>query len=152
MLLKDKWVKRTSKSRGQSLVEFALILPILLLLVLGAMDIGRIITTKIAVTNAAREGANFLSRNVFMDEVLNSDDIDATCDVIMAEGQSTDGAFINVEISCSEIDITDCCTKGDPVIVTVTKEVDLIYGDILEFLGSISGPLEIASSVQMRVK
>jgi Flp pilus assembly protein TadG len=143
---------KDKKSRGQSLVEFALILPILLLLVLGAMDIGRIITTKIAVTNAAREGANFLSRNVLLDDVVNNDDLTATCNVVTQEGRSTDSLIVNVIIECDEIDITGCCTEGDPVIVTVTKEVDLIYGNILEFLGSISGPLEIASSVQMRVK
>jgi len=152
MLLDKKLGKNTDKSLGQSLVEFALILPILLLLVLGAMDIGHIITTKIAVTNAAREGANFLSRNALVDNVADINDINATCDVIMKEGTSTDGAIVNVSIECSEVDITDCCIKGNPVIVTVTKEVDLIYGNILQFLGSISGPLEVSSSVQMRVK
>ena len=150
MLLDKKLGKNTDKTLGQSLVEFALILPILLLLVLGAMDIGHIITTKIAVTNAAREGANFLSRNALLDD--ENDDINDTCEVIMKEGKSTDDSIINVSIECSEVDITDCCIKGNPVIVTVTKEVDLIYGNILQFLGSISGPLEVSSSVQMRVK
>ena len=152
MLLDIKRGAITRKSSGQSLVEFALVLPILLLLILGAMDIGRIITTKIAVTNAAREGANFLSRNALLDDVADVNDINATCDVIMREGKSTDDSIVNVTIECSEVDITDCCAKGSPVIVTVSKEVDLIYGGILQFLGSISGPLEIASSVQMRVK
>jgi hypothetical protein len=152
MLLQNKWNTKTIKSPGQSLVEFALILPILLLLILGVMDIGRIITTKIAVTNAAREGANFLSRNVLLDDVVNDDDLTATRNVVTQEGRSTDSFIVNVIIECDEIDITGCCSKGDPVIVTVTKEVDLIYGNILEFLGSINGPLEISSSVQMRVK
>ena len=157
MLLDNKLGRRIIKSPGQSLVEFALILPILLILILGALDIGRIITTKIAVTNAAREGANFLSRNVFVDEEANQADIDATCAVISREATSTDGTFVNVTIECSEIEINigpspDCCTQGQPVQVTVRKTVDLIYGDILQFLGSISGPLEIASTVQMRVK
>jgi ABC-type xylose transport system permease subunit len=71
---------------------------------------------------------------------------------VTQEGRSTDSLIVNVIIECDEIDITGCCSKGDPVIVTVTKEVDLIYGNILEFLGSINGPLEISSSVQMRVK
>jgi len=157
MLLDIKRGAKSKKTRGQSLVEFALILPILLLLVLGALDIGRIITTKIAVTNAAREGANYLSRNAFVDDEANADDIDATCAVISREATSTDGTFVNVTIDCSEIEINlgtppDCCTQGQPVQVTVRKTVELIYGDILELLGSISGPLEIASTVQMRVK
>ncbi len=150
MLLNFKQNAGSEKSSGQSLVEFALVLPILLLLILGAMDIGRIITTKIAVTNAAREGANFLSRNALIDD--DDDDIAATCSVVTKEGVSSDSSIVNVAIECSEITITDCCTEGDPVIVTVSKQVDLIFGNILEFLGSINGPLEIASSVQMRVK
>lgn len=157
MLLNNKRGAKTKKSKGQSLVEFALILPILLLLILGALDIGRIITTKIAVTNAAREGANFLSRNAFVDEEANQADIDATCAVITKEATSTDGTFVNVTIDCTEVDINlgsppDCCTQGQPVQVTVRKTVELVYGDILQFLGSISGPLEVASTVQMRVK
>ena len=52
---------RTNKNHhGQSLVEFALILPLLLMLVLGALDFGRLFYTKIILTNAAREGAYYL--------------------------------------------------------------------------------------------
>src|SRR5450830_1136668 len=46
---------------AQALVEMAIILPILLLLILGAMDFGRMFITKIVLTNAAREGANYLA-------------------------------------------------------------------------------------------
>lgn len=45
--------------RGQSLVEFALILPLVLLLVVGAADLGRAFTAHIAIGSAAREGAAF---------------------------------------------------------------------------------------------
>lgn len=42
---------------GQSLVEFALVLPIFLLLLFGLIDIGRYVYTANAVNQAAREGA-----------------------------------------------------------------------------------------------
>lgn len=42
---------------GQSLVEFALVLPIFLLLLFGLIDIGRYVYTANAVNEAAREGA-----------------------------------------------------------------------------------------------
>ncbi len=48
---------------GQSVVEFALILPILLLIIMGALDLGRAFYMKIAVINSAREGAYYLSYN-----------------------------------------------------------------------------------------
>ena len=53
----------TKRPSGQSLIEFALVLPVLLLLIIGAMDIGRMFFTKIVLTNAAREGANYLALN-----------------------------------------------------------------------------------------
>lgn len=42
---------------GQSLVEFALVLPIFLLLLFGLIDVGRYVYTANAVNEAAREGA-----------------------------------------------------------------------------------------------
>lgn len=48
-----------SARRGQSLVEFALVLPILLLLTLGVIDAARVFTANIALTNAVREAAIF---------------------------------------------------------------------------------------------
>jgi hypothetical protein len=44
---------------AQSLVEFALTLPLLLLILLGAVDLGRIYHTYVTITNAAREGARY---------------------------------------------------------------------------------------------
>jgi len=48
---------------GQSMVEFALILPILLLMVLGVVDFGRAFFTYEALANAAREGARYCALN-----------------------------------------------------------------------------------------
>lgn len=43
--------------RGQGLVEFALLLPMLMLLMLGAVDFGRAMYAVVAVNNAAYNGA-----------------------------------------------------------------------------------------------
>ena len=149
-------VKRSNKSAAQSLIEFALLLPLLLLLILGAMDLGRLVTTKLALTNAAREGANFLSRNAFADEdVTLATRIQETKEIIKNEGQNA--AITNVIITDGEIDIPlgaspACCTSGLPVSVTITQQVTLIYGNILQFLGFGSGSVEVSGAVQMRVK
>ena len=45
------------RRRGQSLVEFALILPVFLLLLFGVIDGGRYVFVSSALSNAAREGA-----------------------------------------------------------------------------------------------
>jgi Flp pilus assembly protein TadG len=46
-----------TRTRGQSLVEFALILPVFMLFFAAVLDLGRIAAAEISVTNAAREGA-----------------------------------------------------------------------------------------------
>src|SRR5712691_9139733 len=45
------------RKSGQGLVEFALILPILMLFFVTVLDLGRIATAQIALANAAREGS-----------------------------------------------------------------------------------------------
>jgi len=51
--------------RGTAAVEFALILPIVMILVLGCIDFGRFTHSYLAVTNAARAGAGFGSVNPY---------------------------------------------------------------------------------------
>jgi Flp pilus assembly protein TadG len=59
-----RFVRSTAaQDGGQSLVEVALALPILLLIVLGIVDVGRAYAYKSAVTNAAREAAIYAARD-----------------------------------------------------------------------------------------
>jgi PKD repeat protein len=62
-----RWVRRyrqhLSNQPGQSLVEFALIVPIMLMLTLTAIDFGRIYLGWINLQNAARSAANFAANN-----------------------------------------------------------------------------------------
>lgn len=48
---------RRRADRGASAVEFALVLPLFLLVIAGVVDFGRAFFTQVILTNAAREGA-----------------------------------------------------------------------------------------------
>jgi Flp pilus assembly protein TadG len=50
-----------SRDRGSVAVEFALLLPVLLLIIFGVIDFGRMINAQITLTQAAREGARLAS-------------------------------------------------------------------------------------------
>jgi len=50
-----------SHDRGSVAVEFALLLPVLLLIIFGTIDFGRAINAQITLTQAAREGARLAS-------------------------------------------------------------------------------------------
>jgi hypothetical protein len=52
-----------SKSRGQSLVEFALFIPVLLVILVIAVDLGRIYLGWVTLNNLTRIGANFAATN-----------------------------------------------------------------------------------------
>ena len=51
------WRRRRTRTRGQAIVELALLLPLLILLLSTAADLGRIFHSRITVANAARAGA-----------------------------------------------------------------------------------------------
>ena len=50
---------RRSRERGQALVEFALLVPLMLLLAVALGDFGRLFTAAMAVESAAREAADY---------------------------------------------------------------------------------------------
>ncbi len=50
-------VANGKRQRGQSLVEFALVLPLLVLILMGILDFGRAFYAYSVVANSAREGA-----------------------------------------------------------------------------------------------
>jgi Flp pilus assembly protein TadG len=49
--------KNVESDRGQAMVEFALLLPLFLLVIFGLIDIGRFVMTDHILSSAAREGA-----------------------------------------------------------------------------------------------
>ena len=134
----NKRQKKHICPRAQALVEFALLLPLLLVLIIGAMDLGRVFYFKIILTNAAWEGANYLSRNPA--------DYTNTLNAISTEGDSS-----GVTITADEVTWAGCCTVGSPVVITIEKDVDLVFDGFLNTMGIIDGPLKISSSVSMVV-
>lgn len=47
------------KEKGQSIVELALLLPLLLLMLLGLLDFGRVYYVMVSLNDAAQEGASY---------------------------------------------------------------------------------------------
>jgi hypothetical protein len=55
------------KERGQGLLEMAVVLPVLLILMLGVVEVGYALRNYLRVVNANREGARFAARGQFDD-------------------------------------------------------------------------------------
>ena len=59
-------------SRGQGLVEFALVLPVLLLVLLFAIDFGRLFSAVVTLNNAVRVGASYAAAHPYAWDAINS--------------------------------------------------------------------------------
>ncbi len=55
-------IERLSGEKGQAIIEVALVVPLLLVLMMGAFDYGRAIHAQAVITNMSREAANLISR------------------------------------------------------------------------------------------
>src|SRR5262245_14173227 len=98
--------RHRQRSSGQALVELALVTPVLLLLLLAAVDLGRIFYARITVTNAAREGAMVASKepSSFSAGAACSSSNKVTCAAI----RETDGSYVTV----APADVAMSCTPG----------------------------------------
>ena len=86
-LSKTGLVQKVVNARGNAVIEFALTLPILLLVVFGITELGRMIMTTNVLNTASREGARFAAVRPLSDslsvqarvlEVLNAASIDSS--------------------------------------------------------------------------
>jgi uncharacterized protein (UPF0333 family) len=59
---------RLKDSRGQTILEFSIVMPIILLLVLGVVEFGFALLDQQVVTKLTREGSNLISRNSSLDD------------------------------------------------------------------------------------
>lgn len=76
------------RERGQGLAEFALVIPIFLLLLIAAFDLGRAVFAYNSVTNAAREGARLAIVNQSVALVQQRS---------IAQSAMTDSAVVSVD-------------------------------------------------------
>jgi Flp pilus assembly protein TadG len=105
--------------RGQSLVEFALILPVLLLIMFGVVDLGRAFYISVVLSNVAREGARYAALNPTA----------TATDIRQAALAEAGGA--GVGLAEGNIDLTLPIERGKAFTVTVNYQFDLVMGFIL---------------------
>ena len=123
-----KWVRGT---RGQALVEFALILPLLILILMGIIEFGRLWMTMITLSGAAREGAR-LAAVTAPDHGL----VEAAANNVLNAASLGPG---NITVSGPD--------AQNEVTVTVEITYTVITGSIIP---GFSGNLQLARSAVMR--
>ncbi|HLA17268.1 MAG TPA: PKD domain-containing protein [Candidatus Limnocylindrales bacterium] len=138
--------------RGQSLVEFALILPVAFVLLAGALDLGRVFYARISLHNAAREGAMQAA------QTPDSYKPGQPCD--QATNQIVCRVLLEVEDAWVEIDPSDvgrtCSVGGCPAAPGSTVTVSVVGHFTLAtpLLASVFGgqQLTLASSATAQIE
>ena len=65
-------LRKLGSSSGQSLVEFAIVLPLVLLIVLGVVEVGFALLDQQVVTKLTREGSNLISRDTSLQDAATA--------------------------------------------------------------------------------
>lgn len=127
--------RRTRRSRGQAMVEFTLILPLLLLLILGIYQFGQTYADYIQVTNAARDGGR--------KALVSRSDTSGVSDVITTAKNAT--WWLDKNQMAVSVTPGQPWTTGQTVTVTVT------YPYSINLLGFVvaSGTLKSTTTVRM---
>jgi len=132
--MKIKSIRIIKSEKGASAVEFALILPILIMLVFGIFQFGIAYNNYIALTHAAREGARLAA--------VNMDEKEGIAWFEIRVRESAPSVTIeSITLSGQDGDI------GDPVAVTVTGEVLNIE---IPLVGS--WPVQLNSTATLRIE
>ena len=111
---------RQAHARGQGLVEFAVVIGVLILIMLGVFDLGRAFHSYIVITNAAREGANYGAMHP-------ADEIGIIARVISEaqdSGITLDAS--NIEIDTEINPVSGNPISGAPMCVTVRYDFYLL--------------------------
>jgi len=65
-------IKRLASCRGQSLLEFAFLMPLILVVALGVVEVGYALLDQHVVTKLSREGSNLISRDTTIDDAATA--------------------------------------------------------------------------------
>jgi Flp pilus assembly protein TadG len=147
--------RRRARGRGQALTEFALVIPIFLLVLSGILDFGFMLYSRMTVINAAREGA----RAAVMAPVKSTIPTVVQGRVVSAAtGSGLTMANLVVTTACDRTSGTACtfttntpaqpadAKAGDSVKVTVdysyTSFFPLLFGSHFHLVSTVQMVLE----------
>jgi Flp pilus assembly protein TadG len=152
---------REGRSRGQGLVEFALVFPVIALLLFGVLDLGRAVFAYNTIANAARQGA----RVAIVNQILISPDCAVskpvedpnnphwsikTCAANAATSLGVTAADVSVTYSKPAGTALVCAPLNVGCIATVT--VRYSYSPMTPIFSSIFPSMAMNSTSQMPVE
>jgi len=152
---------KTTRSRGQAMVELALVLPVAMVLLLAVFDIGRAVFVYNGLANAAREGARLAIVNQDKARVAQRVQ-EMTFGSALSNGSNLNDlvSYFRQEPNLSNPSGNPQCTTdgtaaGAPKIVTgciavVTARSN--WSAITPFIGAILGPINFTARSELPIE
>lgn len=109
---------KVRRMRGQSMAEFALCLLVLILILLGAFDLGRVFHAYIVITNAAREGAYY--------GAMHPTDTNGIVTRVLSEAEGS-----GIALSTANVSVSSSGISSTPMCVTVSYDFTLLTSFLL---------------------
>lgn len=128
--------KLSRDNRGQSLVEMALVLPLLIIILFGIIEFGRVFHSYLVITHASREGARV--------GVVGQSNAEIEQRIHNAATLDLDKLTITITPSTQE-----ARTPGVPLIISVNYQVDL-FTPILA--GILPNSVNLQAQTTMRME
>ena len=136
------WLFRSSRGneRGNAAIELAFLAPVLVLLLAGILEFGRVMEVWIVTTNAAREGARVAAQGRPLVEVQ-----------ALAEAYLEASLAGRTDVHVGTITVTNAAgAPGQPVTVGVTANVAILTPLIADFFPV--NPVPVFSTLTMRLQ
>ena len=132
-----------SSERGAYLVELAILLPLLLLMVMGTVEIGLLFYNKQVVTNSSREGARYGSV-----AAATVDDIKGAVQSYCNDRLITFGSTPAVNTVVDRVILDPLNPFGTPATVTVSY----IYSFLVPELLGLDATMQLSAESMMRME
>jgi len=143
------------RQRGLAMVEFTIVLPVLLLLMLGVTEVGRALIRYNALTKTVHDGARFAAAYALLG-TTGAVNIDAALrteirNLIVYGNKAGTGSPVLGGLQPSQIQVVDL--GGDQIRVDVSYPYQPLFGAVLPDFGlgsSINTTFTMQASVSMR--
>ena len=154
-------IRRKRRDRGQTLVEFALVFPIFLLVLFAILDIGRYVFVNNSINQAAREGARYGSVEQWYYTCPASVPVASkdlfTCTAATTKERLVGAAVDNPTVTCSDGAgvpklATECGTADILKVVVTTGTTTNKFRFFTPVIGQIFSPPTIVGTAQVAIQ
>lgn len=142
----NRLTERIKNQKGAALVEFAIVLPLLLVLVFGMIEFSIMFYDKAVITNASREGARAGIVYSYPNRITEGE-IEATVGNYVSNKLITFGATTPSAEEMTTV-TGQCANAGDVVTVAVTFPYEFLV--LPNFITTLTGSIDLSAVTIMR--